>query len=571
MNEEQYVKLYANEEYKYKKSMEQILLKRVNGAIVLENLLKNGSNVLDNCIFDRKESLDLIIKYKRYDLLGQVSIKNFLRKKDSKTKYIDFILEEFKRGNISNISFINPFDSFASLNMIADFYISYAKYGVLDHLPVISDSELLTKNNELFSRIFKDDRNFLEVLLDRVHNDELSKDIVNNLIGKSSYQNFDIAYSLSKKAKDDKRVISMPYKEGYSDKYIDNYYKDLESILVTIGEDDKRILNKLYKAAKDKCDKSSLSTLLLSYCLQITDNNPSVYMEIEKLINIFESDETFKIVKKDSPYFSEYANYIGLKDGSVDIFNHELGHMLYHKLTSSNNDYRLLSILDNIRNNPQTLDKVSKLCNTYRNLEKKVNDDAMAFYNENALIEDKDESEIREFLNKSKEELFEEYSKKGYKKELLERLLSKSYDYDAYMKQKKYIETSSLKKTARNIKLFSLQAIGDIVDAIYKGQFSAGYLKDSHNEQIKGFIGHGIYYYNSSNDRIFDEIIANYISIKKASESDFVLYNDIEFGEIYKPCDVLRCIVGDELYMYLEDFYDREILNSQKYTNTRGR
>ena len=114
-----------------------------------------------------------------------------------------------------------------------------------------------------------------------------------------------------------------------------------------------------------------------------------------------------------------------------------------------------------------------------------------------------------------------------------------------------------------------MQAIGDIIDAIFRGHYSAGELRSSSGKTIKCIGGHGIYYYNASNLSVYDEIFANYMSIRKSIKNK-VIYIDKVHGKIYDPVFALRLIVGNELVDYLEDVYQREVLNSPVYTEGRS-
>lgn len=92
----------------------------------------------------------------------------------------------------------------------------------------------------------------------------------------------------------------------------------------------------------------------------------------------------------------------------------------------------------------------------------------------------------------------------------------------------------------------SLMAIGDILDAIYEGKLNSEHLKNKQGEIIKRTPGHGLrYYYGTKHG--FDEMIANFSYISKSKESEEML-------------ELLKSIIGDELYNMLSEFYYQNIV-----------
>ena len=98
-------------------------------------------------------------------------------------------------------------------------------------------------------------------------------------------------------------------------------------------------------------------------------------------------------------------------------------------------------------------------------------------------------------------------------------------------------------------------AISDIFDAIYEGKFVEGKLEDEYGTPIIGKFGHGSDYYGRGIKWQFDEIIANYSLIAKH-------YNKEEAEVLFKV------YLGDELYTLLKQFYEKNILQSNKYAQT---
>ena len=100
-------------------------------------------------------------------------------------------------------------------------------------------------------------------------------------------------------------------------------------------------------------------------------------------------------------------------------------------------------------------------------------------------------------------------------------------------------------------------AIGDIIDAITKGNFQSNLLRNDKNEKIESAYGHGIRYY-SLKTHGFDEMVANYSSIIKSKHSNEIL-------------KLLRNIVGDELVDLLDEFYMTKIIGLKDYEKEPGK
>ena len=86
---------------------------------------------------------------------------------------------------------------------------------------------------------------------------------------------------------------------------------------------------------------------------------------------------------------------------------------------------------------------------------------------------------------------------------------------------------------------------GDILDAIYEGSLHSGMLKNQQGEKVKKTAGHGLaYYYDTSHG--FDEMIANFAFVCKSKDA-------------VEKLELLKSIVGEELYNMLSEFYYQNI------------
>jgi len=558
---------FISDKYRAGLIIEKSLLRKISGNYILENLLKNNEKI-DECMFNRRESLDLILKYKRYDLLSRVTIRNLLRKKNSKETYLDYILKEYEKNKNINISFVDPFDGIDSLRNIADLYIIYAKHNLEMFLPKLTEEKLALRESNIVLRALTFNKTFLSLLLRNKNNIDVVKQ---RLLNNDKTKDLDVILSLNGDYENYKASIDM--KIDYADKYLENYNASFETTYNLLRQRDKELINELKQVMDGRCEDKAINVVLCSYIEQLYygDKN-AIYIEIRKLINIFKIDKSFTIKMGDGSYFSPFHNLISLDSSSIASLNHELGHMFYHKLTPHEEDPYFDSIIQNIRNNPQTLVKVAALSNTYKSVRSNILHAARDIYRQYKEEEFNNESdeEITKYLQETKDELFEKYRKKGYSKEVLDTILSKSYTLEEYKHQHEVIQNNKLSSVIGEIKVGPIMQIGDIIDAIYNGEFMANKLVDSYGREIPRISGHGLHYYNNRPYIAIDEIFANYCAIRKCTEEDVTYYINENNVPVKGAINCLREIVGNELVDYLEQMYINQVLNSNLYENVRG-
>ena len=547
--------------------VESGLLKKIDGSYILENMLKNNTEIKE-CIFNQRESLRLILEYKRYDLLKYVTIRNLLRKKNNRETYLEYILRQSKTNPDINVSLFDPFCGAYSYKNIADFYITYAKYGLEDHLPMLTDEILTSRESNPILRALTFNKTFLSLLLRRKKNRELVK---TRLISKGLIRNMDIIMAL-KETEDYK--VPLDIQDSYAKLYIEEENDTLESIYSYLRPREKELIAELVSVMDGRCDEVAMNTVVYSYIEQIYyGKKEEIYAEIRRLIDIFKIDKSFKIEMGNDSQFSPIENKITLNSMSTSVLNHELGHMFFAKLTTHKVDEEFYDIVNNIKGNPETLIKLDMMSKKYQAIKDAVKKRALEYYE----IESADEftmgelQNIEKSLKEEKEEKLDFYRKKGYSKKVLETVLDRSYTIEEYMEQHKKVQTRALRETIRREKLSPYSAIADIIDAIYLGEFYSGKLKNTKGEDIKPMSGHGIFYYNMSKSIIFDEIFAQYCTLRKNHEIGISCYMDPRGESTASAIDCLRDMIGNELVDYLEKFYQEQILDSEKYVVSRSR
>lgn len=539
--------------------IENSLLRVINGSYLLENMLKNNEKIPE-CTFNQRDSLKLILKYKRYDLLENVTIRNLLRKRNKNESFLDYILELSKVDKSINISLYDPFNGMYSLKNIADFYITYAKHDLVEYLPELTDELLLKKESNHLLRVLTFNKNFLSILFSRSQDKEFVKE---KLLSNGSVKDLDVLLTMN----DDEHSAPLDIRDNYSKKYYEEENSTLESIYIYLRPREKELIDELYDVMKSRCDKEAINAVIYSYIEQLHfGDKKSIYVELRNLIDIFKNDKTFTIKMGCDSHFSPVDNEIMITDVSTSIINHELGHMFYHKLGDYEQDPYFFKIIDNIRNNPDVLDKIDCFSNRYQEIKKHIRRLAIMYYDEEAEKEfsPEVEKEIEDNLNLEKEELYTKYKHLGYSKTVLENILNRTYTLEEYKKQHKQIQVNQLRDVILRSKVGPVSQISDIIDAIYRGEFAAKKLKNTNGKPIKSISGHGLFYYNNNKEVIFDEIFANYCALRKNNQIGVTYYTDSVKGPIENGIECLRAIVGDELVNYLEDYYQNKVLNSEK-------
>ena len=143
---------------------------------------------------------------------------------------------------------------------------------------------------------------------------------------------------------------------------------------------------------------------------------------------------------------------------------------------------------------------------------------------------------------------------KGYTKETLELVLGEAFTLDEFNEQKTEIEIDEVEDAIWRCEYDAFTSIGDFIDAITTGKYKGNLLKNDEGETIKSAYGHGVKYYckNDSNESLklkFTEMIANYASMLKSKDNKEVI-------------ELLRSIIGDELFHLVNDFYREKIMNT---------
>lgn len=512
-----------------------LLMEMEPGVSIIDKLLENGIEVnIDS--FNSIELAKKLYEIKRLDLLINGEIETLLNFYDSDNTYFDFILEGIKQKKIKYN--LNNFT--CSSDLKAKFYILIAKHDMMEYIDELEEEMLLEKYNE---------KTLLDQLLDLDSNITLNKVLTNDVKSKLK-----ISAILKSRGLEQKNVDVIIDKPNFTEGYLD----DVKSTL-GIGPlplEGQFLLEKLERSfmSDGKSDPGLVSALVSGYRDALINNYKINIQELRSLVEIKtkKMDRFFYIKEENSGYFRPSTGSVHCDDSTISTLLHETGHALHYYLSNDKVPEEYNEVLERIRQNPETINKVEGYAKRFNELKRKISLVVEQTYEENfdLYFNESKKEEINNFLNKSKEEQKEELKLLGISEDVLNIILDNVFTQEEYISHQKRIFIKENIEAILRSEFGAYISIGDIIDAIYEGDLHSGVLKNNEGKEIETTYGHGIsYYYARSHG--FDEMIANFCMIIKSKDSKKVL-------------DLLRDIVGDELYNMLCEFYYNNITNSNE-------
>ena len=517
----------------------------VKDQTILEYMIDNNYDIKIPCIFE-EDTLKILYQKNRPDLLVKASASLLMTKINDNYTYLDYILDCINKGdfeyNIANIfAPVRP-------DMKAEFYLDIAKHDMIGYV----------KNNLNLNILLKKDYNktLLEYFLDK--DPELT---LNKILNKSDKMNYSVMIILkSRGIKDNDSILNInednaSFVKNTPDTYygpLDNdsdyLIKELERLFISDGKSDKDLINLLITGYRN--------ALFINYDITIR--------EIEKLIEIKKNnfDKFYYVKDKNSSYFSPSKGCIFINDSYISVVIHETGHALHHYLTGSEVPDNYDEIVKRAEENKELLTKTSKYFESCNKIMKNIknyflnlaNEVLTAHYSKQENIMD-----IQSIASKDISEYRDKFKSLKIPEEQLEQILQETFSVEEYIKREAIIVASELTDTTIRNNYASIGATNDIIDAIYRGKVCDGVLKSADGQKIASFGGHGIRYY-SQNKHGFDEMIAQFAVL-------------VKFKGAEENLQVLRNIVGDEIYNMISNFYYTNILEMDinKSKNQGGR
>lgn len=514
---------------KLKEANESELLNVIDNNTLLEILLKKGLTPTYR-YYTYIESLNIMLKYHRYDLLLKCSLPSLLTSKENDVTYLDILLNEVKHGLDVRLELIDTYN--ASLDEVAKFYVKLANYGLINHVNPVTEEELLKESKGL---------KFIEYLLNE------DKDLTLNVVlPEKVKENLDIATILRSKGITPNIIDFEPHIHSLVDDYYQKYHDYLASLQVT--DEEQELLDELKNLmlSNNKSDKEFVEYMINEYRYLLSVKNEYGERELRQLIEIKRNNPAFCIRKaKKEAYYSNYSKSINLENGCVEVLNHETGHALFHILTDRKAPQEFERIVYEIRNNPKTKEKVRTYSIKFLEIKKSV-ENVVHEVLENYEPTEEEKKKINIYLAKCKTEKRKEYLQNGYSKDKIDELLNNSFNLKEYIKSSKKREERQLVDAILRTRYGSFIALGDILDAIFIGKYKSEELIYNNENVIPEGYGHGIAYFEKGITTMFDETIANFSSIIKS-------YDAIE------TLSYLKDITGESFVNLLENYYKNEI------------
>lgn len=517
----------------------------VKDQTILEYMLDNNYDIKIPCIFE-EDTLKILYQKNRPDLLVKASASLLMTRINDNYTYLDYILDCINKGdfeyNIANITApIKP-------DMKAEFYLDIARHDMIGYV----------KNSLNLNTLLKkyDNKTLLDYFLDK--DPELT---LNKILDKSDKMNYSVMIILkSRGIKDNDSILNInkdnaSFVKNTPDTYygpLDNdsdyLIKELERLFISDGKSDKDLINLLITGYRN--------ALFINYDITIR--------EIEKLIEIKKNnfDKFYYVKDKNSSYFSPSKGCIFINDSYISVVIHETGHALHHYLTGSEVPDNYDEIVKRAEENKELLTKTSKYFESCNKIMKNIknyflnlaNEVLTAHYSKQENIMD-----IQSIASKDISEYRDKFKSLKIPEEQLEQILQETFSVEEYIKREAIIVASELTDTTIRNNYASIGATNDIIDAIYRGKVCDGVLKSADGQKIASFGGHGIRYY-SQKKHGFDEMIAQFAVLVKSKGAE-------------ENLQVLRNIVGDEVYNMISNFYYTNILEMDinKSKNQGGR
>ena len=523
-----------------------LLIEVEDGVTLLDQLLeKNVDLDFGGMNFRLSEIAKKLYNKNRLDLLSKGDISVLLQIANDKETYFDIILEAIKEQKIkNNLNEIHI--DLCSNNEIATFYLLIAKHDMIEYVNGLTQKQLLKKQQG---------KTLLDELLDL--NAELT---INKILPDSIKSTIEIAVILKSRGLEQKQIDVPLKKIEFTNNYLDEIEENME--MQPVEPEGELLLQKLYELFINdgKSDKSLVLALVAAYRDALVVNYPVNIRELRTLVKIKERNiNSFAYIKEESDrsYFSHSDESVHCNNTSSSSILHETGHALHYYLSRMKSLDKYETIIERVRLNPETIKKVESFSNRFYEIKNNISKIAEEKYSEffDLYYNNEKIKEIEEFINQTKETKKEELKSLGIPDETLEIILDDSFTIEQYIEHQKRIFINQYVNAILRSEFPAFRAIGDILDAIYKGEFFSNILVNEKGKIIKATSGHGIAYY-SNQDQGFKEMIANFAVIVKSKNAPEML-------------DLLRSIIGEELYNLLSDFYYENIVDP-KSTKTQN-
>ncbi len=522
-------------------SEELLLTKLPNDKLALEELL-DRKLTLDNLVYiSDPKSIDIIMKYKRYDLLSRASLKLLLNNFGWSDTYLDLGLQYAQTDDE-----IVSFDKYTqNIFEMAEKYIIFARHNYQMYLPSLTKEHLLAEING---------KRLIDILLEKD-----AKTTVDKVLDSNIKEDFEIAMIIRLNGFKQKHIKFDSITRDFEGEYLKRNNERYDSSKLPIEK--RMLIEELRKALNDSASDSKAVEILINAYTYLLSTDSKYAAEIYQIINIkkFNPNFCFRFIKSGACY-DDRNNVVYIDDENLDTLNHEMGHALFNNLTDGNLPQGFDKAVEKRKNDPEFIKRAEEYSKMFNLILREVFDRVERTYlkkYDSSITEDV-KQEIIEYITQGKDKNRSKYISVGIPATTVDKILNETYTLSEYLDQDRRIKKKKLTDLILRIEYGPFISIGDYIDGLTGGKLKDGILVNNNGEKIKSTYGHGINYYIFGNEFIFDEMIANYSEIIKSESPD-------------EGIEALRYFIGDELTDMLIDYYDKNILNGKKFTESYGR
>jgi len=506
-----------------------------------EELLENYTDEILLKLIDDFDS-EALIRYLRNN--DDINFEYLLKVVVFDDSYLDLILKKYKEMS-GTVDIKKVLDVIAqhrvSNDALARTYIVFANYDLLVLLPPISKPLLMRE---------EDGKRLIDLMLE--HDEDMT---VDRIIPPNLQNDMDISLTLGLHGIDS---IIPPDINIDSNVFIDTFLKSIYDVYLTIELEPQleAEVNEIKGLFNDgKSDTKVIDIILGMYKYLIKTRNKYALDELRQLKRIKLNNPDFCIKSGDKNSYYHGITTLFYRNLSVCSLSHEMGHVLHLNLARTIIPQEIVEPVKRCVSNPETLKKLALFSNYYHEIKDRLrqfNHDKYFKEGLSKILSGEEKEEIEKFLQNSASTLISLYTSLGYDKDLVTELVSTNYSLDRFIQHRFVIEEEEVADAQIFLFYGNITAVSGIIDAMFLGKFHDGELVYSGN-RIKPCSGHGSGYFKL---HVFDEMIANYISLLKSrkSQSDILL---------------LREIVGNEVVDVLHNYYETNILRSTKYEEKR--
>lgn len=364
-------------------------------------------------------------------------------------------------------------------------------------------------------------------------------------------------YVINKEVKEISDRVSI---DRISDYFSEDYSHGIDKM--SISKEGRDLLYKMrcLFAMDGLSDKKLVNVLTCAYKQALVYNYDIAIKEIEQLIEIkLDNYKNFYYKYDDNEIgFNIFSGMIGLNRYDISAIIHETGHALHYYNVHNYFPLSILIKMNNASSDSKTIDNTLKFLKQFDiiKVKSKESDKIEEYYNKHlSFLLTKDE--YNDLLNTIRNIDFSQKIKVDISSMLKKIIKSEEFTYDDYL----YLFKDNFNKSFafEYIQTYypGYHAICDILDAIFKGKIADGNFKDLRGNKLNKYPGHGKEYYSYIFNR-FSEVIANFSVIINSPNNE-------------EMCNLLKEIIGEDLYLEIYNFYIKNIVKLNKNSENKRR